>query len=669
MSLRRQLIAVSLLLLSLPWAGCQYLREMERTLHTGQEMAVNATATAIAAALRDGEDLIYGTQRSPPMAADTPVLTIATADDPLFTDGFGEDWRNQEHLRPRRDREAGVSLRSAISRGGLHLLLEVDDTDLRYSTPYRRGDRVELICVDRLNARRRHTIAPEGPGLVGPPLGVRGRHEASSLRSVWRERDGGYALEMRLPLDGHCERLALQVFDAAEESDALLFDSRSFTNGKTPWLLFRNDRLEQWLSAFAQPGRRILVRDAAQYTVGVSEGTVGTAVDDSDVFWLLRLLYRSALNGNESDDGERAAGQAPAPVRDSYDGARWLQQQYRVSPIKIIERTATIGEGDAALGTVVVQETTERYLALTDRATGRVLGVSASVLAIAFAGLLFYASLLSWRIRRFSNAARAIAADECSPESFPRSNFRDELGDLSRSYADLLLQISDYNRYLKGLARTLSHELRTPIAVIGSSLENLASDESSPSWQTYVTRAREGLERLTGIVTSMSEASRIEESAQNASFSPVALEPLLQALSEAYGGTFPDHHFACTIRDTPTVDGNGDLIAQLVENAVSFSPEGSTITIDLRASKDGAIIEVSNPGPLLPETMASQMFEPMVSLRDGPRDHSHLGLGLTIARAIARAHGGDLQGHNRDDGTGVLFRLRLARHATAAATA
>ena len=46
MNLRRQLIAVSLLLLSLPWAGCQYLREMERTLRSGQEMAVNATATA-----------------------------------------------------------------------------------------------------------------------------------------------------------------------------------------------------------------------------------------------------------------------------------------------------------------------------------------------------------------------------------------------------------------------------------------------------------------------------------------------------------------------------------------------------------------------------------------------------------------------------------------------
>lgn len=678
MNLRRQLIAVSLLLLSLPWAGCQYLREMERTLRSGQELAVNATAMAIASALAEKESLLYPTQRTAALAANAPTLAIPIADEPLFTDGFGEDWRLQSHLHALRDAAAGVSLYRAISGNWLHLLLEVSDKELLYSTPYRQGDRTALTCLDSLGARRRYLIAPEGPGLIST-LTMNGRRLDAPLplRAVWRERQGGYALELRLPLDGTCERLALQVTDAAEGKDLLLFDSRRFSNGEIPWLVYRSEPFEQWLRVFAQPGRRIMVRDKAQHIVAVIEGDIATSSNDAEVFWLLRLLYRSALGGDSSPTGGSRfvdyEEQRPMVDRGTYDPQRWLLRQSDVAPISIIERQASIGNDSHDLGSVVVQETTERYLALTDRATGRVLGVSALVLVIAFTGLLFYASLLSWRIRRFSNAARAIASETQDPRSFPRSTFRDELGDLSRSYADLLSQISDYNRYLKGLARTLSHELRTPIAVIGSSLEHLADDGASVQQRTYVIRAREGLDRLSRIVTSMSEASRIEESAQNAPLSPLHVDRLLQDLTEAYQASFTEHAFSCAVPPCEPIQGNGDLIAQaldkLVENAVSFAPAGSTVAIALRDNADHLTIEVSNTGPLLPDTMASQLYEPMISLRDENTDQHHLGLGLTIARAIARAHGGDVQGHNLEDGSGVVFCLRVQRQPEQTATA
>lgn len=670
MNLRRQLIAVSLLLLSLPWAGCQYLREMERTLRSGQEMAVNATATAIASALTEKESLLYPTQRTAALAANAPTLAIPTADEPLFTDGFGEDWRLQPHLHALRDATAGVSLYRAISGSWLHVLLEVSDDEVLYSTPYRQGDRAVVTCLDSLGARRRYLIAPEGPGLVST-ITMNGRRLDAPLplRAVWRERQGGYALELRLPVDGTCERLALQVTDATETEELPLFDSRRFSNGEIPWLIYRSEPFEQWLRVFAQPGRRIMVRDSAHHVVAVSEGDIATSSNDADVFWLLRLLYRSALGGDNSATGDSRfinyEEQHPLANTGTYNPERWLQRQSGVAPISIIERQVPIDGDPHELGSVVVQETTERYLALTDRATGRVLGVSALVLLIAFTGLLFYASLLSWRIRRFSNAARAIASDAQDPRSFPRSTFQDELGDLSRSYAHLLSQISDYNRYLKGLARTLSHELRTPIAVIGSSLEHLADDETSVQQRTYVIRAREGLERLSRIVTSMSEASRIEESAQNAPISTLHVDKLMQDLTEAYKASFTEHEFSCAVPSCEPIQGNGDLIAQaldkLVENAVSFAPAGSTIAIALRDTADHLSIEVSNTGPLLPDTMASQLYEPMVSLRDENADQHHLGLGLTIARAIARAHGGDVQGNNLEDGSGVVFCLRVQR--------
>lgn len=680
MSLRAQLLTVSLLLLSLPWAGCQYLREMESTLRQGQGMAVTATAKAIASALQERGSLVY------PVAArrlqQVPIQDwyIASADPGLVVDGYSNDWQKQAQLSDLPNTPRGVRLKAATLDSQLYVLLEVSDSTLRYRSPSAMGDRLLLHCIDALGANSRFTLSAEAPGLIR----AQGARSVSSLtqsiRGAWRERADGYTIEFRLPLDARCQRTSLSIIDvgnssenqaALDVSDAGLPETVRYTlhdsfQGRAPWLVYRVSALDDWLEAFAESGRQLRVRDAEDWLVGEHSGIASRDASrvkeeesgGTEVFWMLRAFYRMVL-GN---------GALPETTGSPVDGTSteaWQIVTDDAGDSVLVRARATVRDNDGVLGSVELIENTERYLALTDRATSRVFGVSALVLITAFACLLLYATFLSWRIRQLRDAARDVAANERGADTFPRSRARDELGELSRSYADLLNQIGEYNHYLRGLARTLSHELRTPIAVVSSSLENLRNGEqNAEKTQAYTARAQEGLSRLTRIVTAMSDASRIEESIQDVHHVPLDLADLLAKLVEAYSNSFPGQEFKARIDTGPcTVSGNGELIAQaldkLIENAVSFAQADTPISVTLRNAVDGVTVEVANQGPTLPRELSERLFEPMVSIRNTKGDDAHLGLGLHIARTIAEAHEGTLKAENLGDLSGVVFSLHL----------
>src|SRR5712691_878570 len=111
------------------------------------------------------------------------------------------------------------------------------------------------------------------------------------------------------------------------------------------------------------------------------------------------------------------------------------------------------------------------------------------------------------------------------------------------------------------------------------------------------------------------------------------------------------------------LSGAPDLYAQMLDklaaNAADFATGEEPIRIRLEARDSQATLTVSNRGPRLPEAMAGKLFESMVSMRrpDGSRE-PHLGLGLYIARLIAEFHGGSARALNREDGSGVVIKVK-----------
>src|SRR5262249_19199481 len=150
---------------------------------------------------------------------------------------------------------------------------------------------------------------------------------------------------------------------------------------------------------------------------------------------------------------------------------------------------------------------------LRSQALERLLLATLTVFAAVAAVLIWFASRISSRIRRLSDEAEAaIDARGRVTRLTTASEEGDEIGDLSRSFSTVLDRLARYNAYLEALAGRLSHELRTPVAVVRSSLENLHGARTPEETRTYVARAEEGLARLSTILSRMTEASRLEQS-------------------------------------------------------------------------------------------------------------------------------------------------------------
>jgi dedicated sortase system histidine kinase len=332
----------------------------------------------------------------------------------------------------------------------------------------------------------------------------------------------------------------------------------------------------------------------------------------------------------------------------------------------VVSAANPVWNRDEVAGAVVVEETTNPIASLRSEALERLLVLTLTVFLGAAALLIGYASWLSHRIRRLRDEAEgAIDARGRIARLATGSDAGDEIGDLSRSFSSMLARLAQYHAYLESMAGRLSHELRTPIAVVRSSLENLRLAASPEESRTYIERAEQGLARLTTILQRMSEATRLEQSLRSAERERFDLVALARGCVEGYRSAYRDTPFTLDLPERALeISGGADLAAQLldklVENAVEFSRAGEPVRLSLEAHDGAALLCVENKGPRLPAEMRGRLFDSMVSLRgerggQGP----HLGLGLYVARLIAEFHGGTIEAADLPAGDGVAVRVRM----------
>jgi signal transduction histidine kinase len=229
----------------------------------------------------------------------------------------------------------------------------------------------------------------------------------------------------------------------------------------------------------------------------------------------------------------------------------------------------------------------------------------------------------------------------------------------------VLSRLAQYASYRENMASRLSHELRTPIAVVRSSLDNLKLSALPEDVRIYMERAQQGLNRLTHILTRMTEATRLEQSVGDDERERFDLSRVVAGCVDGYRAAYPQHTLELQLPPGEvTFNGAPEMIAQmldkLVANAVEFSAAGTPIVIRLERGDADLVLSVENQGPPLPESMRGRLFDSMVSVRsERASDSPHLGLGLYIVRLIAEAHCGRATAQNRDDGRGVIVSVAL----------
>jgi signal transduction histidine kinase len=261
-------------------------------------------------------------------------------------------------------------------------------------------------------------------------------------------------------------------------------------------------------------------------------------------------------------------------------------------------------------------------------------------------------------------ADSAVGSDGKIRLDMPESASTDEIGALSRGFERLLARLNEHTQYLRTLGGKLSHELRTPLTIVRSSLDNLESEGLRDDQRRYVTRAREGTQRLQSILSALGAAARVEESIKQAERVNFDLRELLASAIAAYRDGFPQAHIALETPPDPCfIRGAPDLLVQLldklIENAVDFCPSAGVITVRLERAPGNYVLHVQNDGPPIPQALHGRLFESLFEQRQGRDDKPHFGLGLYIVRLVAEFHGGTAVAANRADGGGAIFTITL----------
>jgi two-component system sensor histidine kinase ChvG len=439
------------------------------------------------------------------------------------------------------------------------------------------------------------------------------------------------------------------------------------------------DEIQQILRGLERAPSQIWVLDRAQH-VRARTGTLRPTEDIDPattagsfarpIDWienaLLSPLYRLILRQPRNDFIDDAPPAYSREIETALSGVRATgTRQTADGTTSVAYAVAPIWSGDRVQGVVVAEQTTNSVLRQRNLAFERLLGVLLIVVVIGAALLFVFASRLGRRIRALRDDARAaVDAEGRVVKPLASSSTSDEIGDLSREFAALLQRLADYTQYREHLASRLSHELRTPIAMIRSSLDNLSLAASAAEASKYVDRAHQGLNRLNFVFDAMSEATRLESAIANTTRERFDLQAVVAGCIDGYRTIYPSTIIEATLPSDPLpMFGSPELIAQmldkLVANAVDFATPGTPVIFALATSARAATLSIANTGPLLPPGMESRLFDSMVSVRATGSGSPHLGLGLYIVRQVVQFHHGEARIANREDGSGIVVTIRL----------
>lgn len=650
MSLRLKLLLLGLATLVLPWDGIRYAREMETALRESEQHALQAVSESIAASLQGRTDLLYRNpgQTAPPNIGPcdlTPLVLTA----PPYIDGYPDDWpRDQKAWRYYGTPPHRFGILTGVYDRMLYVLLEVRDPLLVFDTPGASplesaalGDRVWIGYEDPQGAQQQVFLALTGPGPIiarrieAGELGEETATEDPRIVGALQPAAGGYDVEVAMPLSMVGEQFGVLLDDRDRRgTDPLSYGTlRSndlHTLGK---LIVAAPSLTPYLAQFMQPGMRLSVTTPAGSVLAQSDelAVPGVLAPEPGV---MTQVYRRFVDRR----GEPQFIVSGAPI---YDPGHHI-----------------------VIGELEVTQAANRWQALRDRALTRMLDWTLVTSAIVVIVTFVFAAHLALRLSRLRRASESALTREGLVTQFPETAAPDELGDVARSFSRLLGRLQEYTSYLRSLAGKLAHEIRTPLTIVRSSLENLESEEVSPAMRQYIERARQGSERLNAILLAMGAATRVEEAIGNAERSRFDLTPVIASAVSAYRVAFPERHFAADLTsEAIEIEGAPDLIVQLldklIDNAVDFSPAGATITVRLRREGAAALLEVDNPGPPLAPEARGRLFESLWQSRSGSDSRPHFGLGLYIVRLIAEYHRGGVAAGDLPGAEGARFGVRL----------
>lgn len=336
------------------------------------------------------------------------------------------------------------------------------------------------------------------------------------------------------------------------------------------------------------------------------------------------------------------------------------------SPGVLLFVTEPIRDAEKVIGVVYVVRSTAPVIVELYRIRSGLFRVLA--VAIVLTALLTIA--LAWSIsrplERLSRAARRVADGQ--REVVIPVGGGGEIGELAASFAQMKERLDARLRYISDFAADVAHEFKSPLTSIGGAAELLdegAADDPDARAR-FLRNIRLDVARLDRLVSRLLELSRIE--ASSAAWSLVDLRSLTTSIVERAATEARPVELVWSMQSEYVEARAADLesaIANLVENAVRFSPDGAPVIVEVAGGPvraDGYVrrsgtcrITVRDRGAGIPEANLPKIFDRFFTT-DAGRDGT--GLGLAIVKSVAEAHGGKVVAENAADG-GAIFTLSI----------
>lgn len=678
-TIRAKLVFLSIAVFSIPYFGYEYLKELENYLRTGLESSLINAARAIAGPMHENYQLFPYTE-----SISDNSLFIHKLKHPIQLDGYTDDWASYLDWSKTYSSQSveNDSLKYKLILGQherqLYVMIQIEDDQVLYQQPpgnlQINGDHIELVIGDDYQVIRHYFFSTAAPGRFNPYQIERYIddweekefiHYVTNISAAWQQTENGYNVEISLPLALINRRMGFVITDMDNKNNRR-YEQKAGTagiqTGQLPGRLFQpSPEIEKIIQRLdTTPGRRIWVLDEQGHVLANS-GSLVTEFDKHPLNFFYRFILPSVSRRFQDDlaGASRLQGQEILSALKGFSLSRWRQTPDKKAVI--VSAATPVWVNDEVRGVVVVEETTNNIQMLQRYALVSLFNKTLLIFVVIIVLLLIFATRISMRLRLLSKQADA-AIDEHGRviNIIKASKASDEIGELSRNYSSMLERLKQYNNYLEGLAGKLSHELRTPMAVVQSSLENLQS-ELQDSDNRYLHRAQEGIQRLNLLVTRLSEAARLEQALQSAECEDIDLCKFLDNCVEGYRQVFPDSEFTLQKPDTGIVrnispDLFSQMIDKIVSNAIDFSDKNKPVEISI-STNSYTMIRVKNYGSSLPDEMQGQLFNSMISVRNKKTEEPHLGLGLYIAKHIAEFHDGSITAENIDGG--VCFTISL----------
>ncbi|HZP99417.1 MAG TPA: HAMP domain-containing sensor histidine kinase [Reyranella sp.] len=264
------------------------------------------------------------------------------------------------------------------------------------------------------------------------------------------------------------------------------------------------------------------------------------------------------------------------------------------------------------------------------------------------------------RIDTIGRTSRVIMEGDLSAR-LPTRGTNDEIDQLVAGFNTMLDRIQQLLEGVRQVSSDIAHDLRTPLGRLRQRLEDAREHATTTEDYAAATEAAIGeADQLLEIFSALLRIAQLEVGARKSGFTGVDVSDVARSVGEAYQPAAEDsqHKLELAIEDGLSLNGDRQLLAQmisnLVENALTHTPAGSTVWLAARKTAKGVEIEVEDNGPGIPEAERDKVFDRFYRL-DRSRTTAGSGLGLALVKAIASLHGLSIRLEDRKPGLAVII--------------